>query len=238
MGWTQQTHHPYEPSPGVPLLPLVRDPVIDDYAFSRYLNVLRETDHQLGRLFDAVRQSGQDRDTIIIITGDHGQAFGYPHNVYMQGRSVYEEDVRVPLVIWAPRLYAKPLRTATVGSHVDLAPTLTELAGLLPAAAWQGRNLVDARRSPRAYFYVAEDEFMLGVREDRWKYILNVRDGSDELFDLSLDPGEQRNIAAAHIDVCTSLRRRLAAWAEANRRQYAKIRPDGSVRLDLRPATG
>ncbi len=237
MGWTQQTHHPYEPSPGVPLLPLVRDPVIDDYAFSRYLNVLRETDRQIGRLFDAVRRAGQDRDTIIVITGDHGQAFGYPHDVYMQGRSVYEEDVRVPLVIWAPRLYAKPVRSAAIGSHIDLAPTLAEIAGLLPAAEWQGRNLFDPRRSPRAYFYVAEDEFMLGMREDRWKYIVNMRDGGHELYDLSVDPGEQRNVAPAHLDVCTRLRRRLAAWAEANRRQYAKIRPDGSVRLDIRAVT-
>jgi hypothetical protein len=76
---------------------------------------------------------------------------------------------------------------------------------------------------------VAEDEFMLGVREDRWKYILDVRDGRDELFDLSVDPGEQKNVAGLHPDVCARLRSRLAAWTEANRRQYSGLKPGPAI---------
>ena len=186
MAWTQQTHHPYEPTPGVPMLPLSRDPVVDDYGFNRYLNVLHETDRQMSRVFEAVRRAGRQDDTLILVTGDHGQAFGYPHESFMQGRTIYDEDVRVPLLLWFPRKYSAPARATTVGSHVDLAPTIAELAGLPPAPDWQGRSLFDSERGPRAYFYVAEDEFMLGVREERWKYILNVRDGTEELFDLDL----------------------------------------------------
>jgi arylsulfatase A-like enzyme len=234
MTWTQQTHHPYEPSPGIPLLPLARDRVIDDFGFDRYLNVLHETDHQIGRVFDAVRRAGRERDTLVVVTGDHGQAFGYPHESFMQGRTIYEEDVRVPLMIWFPRAYRVPMRSAVVGSHVDLAPTIVDLAGVPPAPEWQGRSLFDTRRSPRAYFYVAEDEFMLGVREDGWKYILNVRDGTEELFDLRTDETEQKNLARLHPDICARLRRRLAAWTEANRRQYLQARPAGAAHLMLR----
>jgi arylsulfatase A-like enzyme len=234
MAWTQQTHHPYEPTPGVPMLPLARDPVIDGYGFDRYLNVLHETDRQMSRVFEAVRRAGRLNDTLILVTGDHGQAFGYPHESFMQGRTIYDEDVRVPLLLWLPRKYKAPARATTVGSHVDLAPTIAELAGLPAAPDWQGRSLFDSQRASRAYFYVAEDEFMLGVREERWKYILNVRDGTEELFDLTLDPGEQRNVGALHPEICVSLRRRLAAWTEANRLQYLPVKPDGSVRLRLR----
>ena len=53
MGWTTQTHHPYEPTPGVPLLEMQHEPVPDQYELDRYLNVLHETDRHLGRLFDA-----------------------------------------------------------------------------------------------------------------------------------------------------------------------------------------
>jgi arylsulfatase A-like enzyme len=233
MTWSQQTHHPYEPSPGIGMLDLSLDPVIDEYAFERYLNVLRETDRQIARVFEAVRAAGRARDTVIVVTGDHGQAFGYPHESFMQGRSIYEEDVRVPLMIWSPRRYRTPSRSTVVGSHVDLAPTIAELAGIPPAPAWQGRSLFDDRRSPRAYFYVAEDEFMLGVREGRWKYIFNVREGSHELFDLQTDPDEQTNVAAAHPDICARLRRHLAAWTDANRRQY--LREDADGRVDFAP---
>jgi phosphoglycerol transferase MdoB-like AlkP superfamily enzyme len=220
MAWSQQTHHPYEPSPGAPLLTLGREPVPYPYDLDRYLNVLHETDAQLARLFAAVREAGLADNTLIVITGDHGQAFGYPHDSYVQGRTVYEEDVNVPLMLWFPGRFRTAVRPAAIGSHVDLAPTIADVAGLTPAADWRGRSLLDAARPPRAYFYVAEDHFRLGVREGAWKYIYDLREGTEELYRLDLDPTEQKNVAATERARCARLRQRLAAWAEANRRQY------------------
>jgi arylsulfatase A-like enzyme len=223
MGWSQQTHHPYEPTPGVPLLRLKREPVADEYDFERYLNVLHETDRHIGRLFDALRRAGLDKDTLVVVTGDHGQAFGYPHDSYMQGRTVYEEDVHVPLMLWYPRLYRSLVRSKTIGSHVDLAPTIADVVGLPIAPDWQGRSLFDAKHVPRAYLYVAEDQFRLGVREGSWKYIFDLREGVEELYNLDLDPTEQQNLARAEPERCARLRQRLAAWTEANRRQYERV---------------
>ena len=223
MAWSQQTHHPYEPTPGVPLIEFARQPVTDAYDLNRYLNVLHETDRHLERLFEAIRRSGLDQDTLIVATGDHGQAFGDPHVSYMQGRTVYEEDVNVPLLLWYPRVYASPARSTTIGSHVDLAPTIAEIAGFPVAPDWQGRSLLDAAHPPRAYFYVAEDHFTLGVREGSWKYIFDLREGAEELYDLSADPAEQHNLAAKQPERCARLRQRLAAWTDANRRQYDTV---------------
>jgi arylsulfatase A-like enzyme len=226
MAWSQQTHHPYEPSPGTRQLSLIREPVGYEYDLDRYLNVLHETDAQLARLFAAVRESGQADNTLIVITGDHGQAFGYPHDSYAQGRTIYEEDVNVPLMLWSPARFRAAVRPGVIGSHVDLAPTIAEIAGVTPAPDWRGRSLLDTARPPRAYFYVAEDHFRLGVRESAWKYIYDLREGTEELYRLDLDPTEQRNLAASERARCSRLRQRLAAWAEANRRQYApKIPP-------------
>jgi arylsulfatase A-like enzyme len=138
----------------------------------------------------------------------------------MQGRTLYQEDVQVPLMFWFPRLYRAPARSPQVGSQVDLAPTVAQLAGLQPAPDWQGRSLFDAAASERAYFYVADDHFALGVREGDWTYIVDVRDGTEELYNLARDPAEQHNVAAAEIGRSHALRQRLAAFAEANRRQY------------------
>ena len=224
MAWTQQTHHPYEPTPGVPLIDFARDPVTDAYDLNRYLNVLHETDRHLERLFETIRRAGLEQDTLIVVTGDHGQAFGAPHDSYMQGRTVYEEDVKVPLLLWDPRVYTAPARSAAIGSHIDLAPTIADLAGFASAPDWQGRSLLDAGHPPRAYFYVAEDHFTLGVREDHWKYIFDLREGTEELYDLSQDPTEQHDLSATQPGRCTRLRQRLAAWTDANRRQYENLR--------------
>lgn len=221
--WTTQTHHPYEPSPGVLPLNLLREPTPDDWELGRYLNVVHETDRHLARIFEAVRRAGLEQDTLIVITGDHGQAFGYPHETYVQGRTVYEEDVHVPLMVWYPRKYKVTARVPDVGSHVDLAPTIADLVGLPAAPEWQGRSLFDESHSRRAYFYVAETHFRLAVREGNWKYIFSVQDGRDELYDLQADPLEQHNVAAQHPDRCDRLRQRLAAWTEANRRQYERV---------------
>jgi len=221
--WTTQTHHPYETSPGVPLLNLVRESTPDDWELGRYLNIVHETDRHLARIFEAVRRAGLEQDTLIVVTGDHGQAFGYPHETYVQGRTVYEEDVHVPLMVWYPRRYKATARVPVVGSHVDLAPTIADLVGLPAAREWQGRSLFDESHPQRAYFYVAESHFRLAVREANWKYIYSVQDGRDELYDLQADPLEQRNVAAQHPEQCDSLRQRLAAWTEANRRQYERV---------------
>jgi len=94
----------------------------------------------------------------------------------------------------------------------------------VPAAPdWTGRSLFDDRHPHRAYFYVAEDHFRLAVREANWKYIYSVRDGRDELYDLDTDPLEQHNVADDHPARADRLRQRLAAWTEANRRQYERV---------------
>jgi phosphoglycerol transferase MdoB-like AlkP superfamily enzyme len=223
MGWTQQTHHPYEPTPGMPLLDLVREPVADEYDLNRYLNVLHETDRQIGRMLDGIRRAGLDQQTLVVVVGDHGQAFGFPHaGSFMQGRTIYEEDVRVPLLFWYPRMHESAKRSTSIGGHVDLAPTIAEFAGVPPAPDWQGRSLIDGTHFPRAYFYVAEDRFRLGVRENHWKYIYDLREAVEELYDLDRDPDEQRNLAAAEPVLSARLRQRLAAWTEANHRQYPK----------------
>jgi len=232
MAWSQQTHHPYEPSPGTRQLSLVREPVGDPYDLDRYLNVLHETDAQLARLFATVREAGLADNTLIVITGDHGQAFGYPHESYMQGRTVYEEDVNVPLMLWFPPRFRAAMRPSAIGSHVDLAPTIADVTGLTPAPDWRGRSLLDMARPPRAYFYVAEDHFRLGVRDGAWKYIYDLREGTEELYRLDLDPTEQHNIASTDRARCARLRQRLAAWAEANRRQYTT---DAEPKVPERP---
>jgi arylsulfatase A-like enzyme len=226
MAWTSQSHHPYEPSPGAPGLDLFagRPRPPDDYDLGRYLNTLLEVDRQLGRLFDGLRARGLAGDTLVVITGDHGEAFGDPHDAWGHGSRLWEENVRVPLILWSPRLFAAGARSATIGGHVDVNPTVADLMGLPPAPSWEGRSLFDPERPPRAYFYAARDQYLLGVRENDWKYVYDATRGRDTLYDLAFDRDEARNVAAAHPDISERLRSRLAAWREHAARQLALAR--------------
>jgi arylsulfatase A-like enzyme len=212
--WTDQTHDPYTPSPSVkPVEFLPRKPGDARSAdLSRYLNALRETDRQLGRLFAALRERGLADETLVVVTGDHGEAFREPHRQRGHGFSLYEEDVHVPLMLWNPRLFPSGRRVATIGSHMDLNPTIADLLGFAPSGDWQGRSLFDPARPPRAYFVASVGDYLFGVREERWKYILNTTRGREMLFDLARDPDEQRNLAAAERERCRRLRQRIAAW--------------------------
>lgn len=212
--WTQLSHHPYDPSPQQPVVDFLagKPEPPDAWDLNRYLNTVSEVDRQLGRLFDGLRARGLADDTLVVVTGDHGECFGDPHPTWGHGFRLWDESVRVPLVLWSPRLFPAGGRSTTVGGHVDLSPTVLDLLGLPAPAAWEGRSLLAKDRPPRAYFYAANDEYLLGVREGSFKYVYNATRGREQLFDLSKDPDEQANVAARFPEKCRVLRQRLAAW--------------------------
>jgi phosphoglycerol transferase MdoB-like AlkP superfamily enzyme len=212
VAWTIQAHHPYT----VPVQKQIdffqgNIPPGDDYSLDLYLNALHESDREIGRLLDGLRSRGIADDTLVVITGDHGEAFGHPHDTYGHGAKIYQENVQVPLVLWNPKMFSGE-RADTVGSQIDLNPTIMHLMGMEPAESWQGNSLFDPERPNRAYFYAANDDYWFGVRDGRWKYIYNATIGRDMLFDIAEDPEEQRDVAGDHPDLCRDLRRRLAAW--------------------------
>jgi arylsulfatase len=93
-----------------------------------YLNCLIDVDRHIGAVLDALEESGQDTDTIIIFTSDHGE-MGGAHHLRQKGSVAFRETVNVPLVIVDPR-HAVGARTKAVGSHLDLVPTILAMAGL------------------------------------------------------------------------------------------------------------
>lgn len=212
--WTDQTHDPYAMSPGVATVDFFHDkpPAANAADLSRYLNVLRETDRQLGRLFAALRERGLADDTLVVVTGDHGEAFHDPHDQRGHGFTVYQEEVHVPLMLWNPRLFAMGRRVATVGAHVDMNPTIADVLGVEVPGEWQGHSLFDPARPSRAFFLTNVGEYLFGVREDSWKYIFDATGGSEMLFDLEHDPDEHHNAAMTEPERCRRLRQRIAAW--------------------------
>ena len=93
-----------------------------------YLNCLMDVDRHIGTVLDALEENGQDADTIIIFTSDHGE-MGGAHHLRQKGSVAFKETVNVPLVIVDPQ-HTGNARTNAVGSHLDLVPTILAMAGL------------------------------------------------------------------------------------------------------------
>jgi lipoteichoic acid synthase len=222
MAWTGQTHHPYKLAPGQEQIELLPPDMKtkEKNDLGRYVSLIREVDTLIGRLLDHLRTSGLADDTLVVVTGDHGEAFGRLHHVSGHGFTVYDEEVRAPLFLWNPRLFPRGGHSDVIGSQTDLAPTLLDVLGVPQPAGWDGRSLFAAGRPPRTYLFAAAwGSYLLGVREENWKYIYDVRGGQEELYDLAADVDEQKDVAAAQPDRAHRLRQRLAAWLQVERQR-------------------
>lgn len=214
--WTIQTHHPYLPTPGNNPIQFVQsDGSEDAEALNRHLNALRDGDREIARLFAALRASRLDDDTLVIITGDHGESFHDLHGHRFHGFDLFQEDVRVPLIIWNPKLASRGSRLDTIAGHIDIGPTILDLLGFDSRIGCQGRSLFDPNRPPRTYFFANKGYLLLGMRTMNWKYIYNTVTAKEQLFDLQSDPHEQTDIAASHEQLCRDLRRYISAWARS-----------------------
>ena len=177
-----------------------------------YSDSLAYVDHQLGRLLDALRDAGRLDDTIVLVTGDTGQAF-YEHDFASHGSYLYEEVVRVPLVVRAPGLLAPGLDEKKV-QHIDLPPTILDLLGLPPHPSHQGQSLASPQYAERPIFLVCQTPLVTqyAIVQDNWKLMLDVKGQKVELYDLENDPGERNDLARQRPDLQRRLLDQLVRW--------------------------
>jgi len=120
--------------------------------------------------------------------------------------------VRVPLAILPPPdVLAKPVRVRRTASHIDLLPTLLDLLGEEPRPELPGRSLLEPGARP-ALFFTDYSLAWLGIRDGRWKLVHELRSERSELYDLAVDPGETRNLAADHAARTRRYVEALRAW--------------------------
>jgi arylsulfatase A-like enzyme len=170
--------------------------------------MMASVDEGVGMIFDALQRTNQLDDTLILFLGDNGYFFG-EHGLGPERRFAYEEGIHSPFIIRYPRLIAPGTEITSLVLTLDIAPTLTELAGGHIGESVQGRSLLplfsgDTRpwRSSFLVEYFSENAFpwLIGmtykaIRTERHKLIHWVqKDGVDELYDLAADPYELNNV--------------------------------------------
>jgi hypothetical protein len=196
-------HHPY----GTP----TAGPFPDDSLIGRYLNALHYGDQILGELVHALRARGLLERTLFVIFGDHGEAFGQHTGNFGHSMFIYEENIRVPYLVVAPGLVREPIRLRRVLRLVDTAPTVLDLLGLPRPENFQGRSILEPRHL-LALFCTDYSQGLVGLRDEKWKFIHNLDNASSHLFDLQLDPQERMDLSAADPERVQAYRAYLLGW--------------------------
>ena len=206
---------------------------------ARYDGEIRFVDEQIGRLLEELERLNLRTNTIVVVTSDHGEEFE-EHGGWLHGQTVYDETVRVPLLIYyAPLTRESAEVGGVVMRQVDVVPTLLDLMDLPPEAQFQGMSLLKLLRGDvRSHFGQERAIVTQGQRTGVAAWISGSRklvrktEGDAvtyELYDLARDPGETRDLSALKPAEVNLLKERFEGW---ERRQVVKRLKSQSRELD------
>jgi len=178
---------PYEPSSGTSYY----DIPVEDYEASvnDYDNSINYVDKQVGVVIDYLENHGLLNNTIILLSADHGEILERRHGYLRHGFGVYEEEVRVPLMIYFPLIKHKVIDTRV--RRFDTIPTLLNITGFPLADEFQGHLM---EKNQNIYFVAQNQNYKLGLLKDDIKYIINGFNYETEVYNLTEDPYEQSNL--------------------------------------------
>jgi choline-sulfatase len=214
-------------------------------ALRNYQAEVLAVDAALGRLLAALEERGLEDRTLVVVTADHGEGLGQ-HGTLDHAPNIYEEQLRVPLVMRWPERIPAGRRIAQPVGLVDLAPTIAAAAALAFDRRPDGRSLLEAIETrsvtePRPIFgrrrnyprpYQGHRGTLFSVRDGDWKLIRATED-PDELYDLAADPTELSNLLATRPDISDRLSALLDETLARHPDQVLEIAPDTEVRRGL-----
>jgi len=183
-----------------------------------YYGACSFVDDHVGAMLETLRETGLDRDTIVLLLADHGEMLGERGLWYKM--SFFEPSCRIPLIVHAPARFA-PHRVSQAVSSADILPTLAALGGapVPPETPIEGRSLVPHLEGTGGHDevfaeYLAEGAVapIVMIRRERWKFVHCPAD-PDQLYDLAADPDELHNLAddPAQAARVAALRQEVAA---------------------------
>jgi phosphoglycerol transferase MdoB-like AlkP superfamily enzyme len=205
---TSATHYPYMVPEGYE-----QEKFAEDEDLNRYLNAISLQDYFLESLFEQYRDLGLYEDTVFVIMGDHGEAFG-EHGLYTHGNTPHEEGLKIPMVVHDPERFEDGARVEAPVSQLDVLPTVADLLGYeIEGGAYGGSSLLGSLPEDRTlHFSCWGAEVCLASLQGDEKYIYYYGNQPDQLFDLSEDPLERENLASERQEDVEKRRSELLAW--------------------------
>lgn len=192
------------------------------YVRSLYNGEVQHVDEGINAILAALSHMGLDDNTYVCITSDHGEEL-WDHGGWSHGHTLYEEQLRVPLMIRGPGIEPQVIEGPV--SLIDLTPTLAELMGIEGDEAWKGDSLARALKStggdlPNAPIFAhatnasAQPEQLQTVIVGDDKLIRGALSGTRWLYNLEDDPSETNNLVQSESDLVNELEILLEGWLE------------------------
>ncbi|WP_176251182.1 sulfatase-like hydrolase/transferase [Sulfitobacter sp. HGT1] len=200
---TGMSHYPYYPGD---------DPqrFVEDTNRNNYINAIRVSDAAFGQLMAFLEEEGLAESTLVIVLGDHGEAFG-EHGTAGHASGIYEENVHVPLLFVNPVAFSGEQIKQIVGLS-ELAPTIADLLGMPPSPYWQARSVFAHGRADGVFFFSPWNGFPIGFRQGSRKFIYSANTEQSSLYDLEQDPGETVDLSLQDPDADAEARQLVAEW--------------------------
>jgi len=172
---------------------------------------LRAVDHSVAQVLDALRNRDRWKDTVVLVTSDHGEAF-FEHQRMLHNNTVFDEMLRVPFILRLPGgRHPDGVDLDRFATLADLTPTLLASTSVQPAATLDGDDLLQPGAATNARTIVARTAHhypLRALRTPRWKLVLTTS-GQARLYDLNSDPGEHRNVGFGNLPTLVGLGRLL-----------------------------
>ncbi|MDD2680182.1 MAG: sulfatase [Candidatus Omnitrophica bacterium] len=198
-----------------------------DYYIAQYDGEIRRVDYQIGRLLEELKKSHLGQNTVIIITSDHGEALGEHERYFCHANSLYDELIKIPLIISWDKKIPLCLKIDQQVRMVDLMPTILDILKIR-SRDMQGQSflpLIMHKRDDFAPYAYSEQFELVSVRTKKWKLIYNQNNGKYELYDLENDPQERSNIVTKEKDSFAFLRHKLDEYLAAAKAQNKPVKP-------------
>jgi arylsulfatase A-like enzyme len=172
---------------------------------NKFLSAVSFSDRTFELLMRGLEERGLDDETAVIFLADHGETVGERPRASAGVRLAYEPSLHTPFVLIAPGMWPAGARSDRLASHVDLLPTILDVLGLPPDPRHQGRSVLEPDRDPQRVFVGANNGTRwVGFIDGSRKVVVNRTTRTREIYDLSTDPDERKNLArllpAADID--------------------------------------
>ncbi len=188
----------------------------------RYLNNVYYDDFWVRNVIEMYKELGLYEDTIFIIYGDHGEGFD-EHGVRGHDGVIWEEGLRVPLIVHDPQSFDGGERVAGPAHLIDFAPTIVDMLGFdVVDGEYPGRPLTKLPEEDRVLYFSCRPDFLSAARiQGNQKFIYHFGHRTEEFYDLKKDPMEKNNLIAkvgkSEVD---SLRSGLLKWHAEARAEY------------------
>ena len=207
----------------LPRLAMIGDQKAVERLYQLYDGKIHYADGFVGQIVDRLRALGLEDNTYILLTSDHGELlYSHPDDfLTFDHRSLYNTVLHIPLIVAGPGIPQGQVNSA-LGSNVDTAPTLLELAGAAPLDDAEGHSLLPLLqgkvKSVNDYIFAEEDIEIpeRSVRSQDYKLIRNLWTGEEQLFDLGKDPEELHNVAKDNPATVKQLDAQLNEWMRVN----------------------